>query len=91
MSGEISGYKGDFYKDLAEWSHGFIKGMERQRMLQEDYTRKVQSIAWMEVEVKRLESRLARKPSVSKQIQHYRHDIRRLEIEIAFLTTEEIQ
>ena len=80
---EISNYKGDFYADLAQWVKAFTEGAERKRQLEESIRWKENEIRWIDRHVAMLLGDMRRRPSL-RQLDHYRHERRRLELEIAF-------
>ena len=81
----ISGYKGDFYKDLAQWVKGMCAASQAKRDYEDGVRRREYSIRGYEAEIGKLSTLLPRKPSVSRQIADCKHRIRQLELEIAFV------
>jgi len=81
----ISGYKGDFYKDLAQWVQGMCAAQKAKQEYEEGLRRREHMIRCYESEIGKLSSLLPRKPSVIRHINHRKHCIRQLELEIAFM------
>ena len=81
----VSGYKGDFYKDLAQWVKGMCTAEQAKRDYEEGLRSREYSIRWYEAEIGKLATLLQRKPRVIRQIREYKYCIRQLELEIAFM------
>lgn len=74
---EYSTYQGDFYKDLAVWVQSHVAYSKHIYNLENDIRRLEGEISWMENFIKSLAPKLARRPSTIKEINTWKHNLRR--------------
>jgi len=74
----------EIMKSLSEWVHGFCKNESEKRRVSENIQRAEDSLRWLENKINALEKLLVKKPSKIKEIKQLQHQMRELELKLAF-------
>jgi dsDNA-specific endonuclease/ATPase MutS2 len=72
-------------ESLRQFTCELIAAEQRKRYILERDSRLRSEISWIERDLLRLEEKLKRKPSAIREIQQRRYELRRCELELAFL------
>lgn len=83
--GVLPDRQADFLDSLSGFVQGFIAANERQRQAEQSLRNLEHEIRWISGEIERTQAALSRRPRMTSKIADLRRQIRRKEIEIAFL------
>ena len=74
----------DFNTSLAKFVKSWCDAEDHKRRAELSIRQAEHEIVWLNTEIQKLELRLDRKPSTIRQINQYRHQIREIELKLAF-------